>query len=121
MKIPTQYLCVCASLFLNAFMANALDAPKGHWGIQGDFARVNVPKSIVEKVNALPERPDISGFNYSAGIVRFNKKGAPSYALQYSNLRASIEGTQQRGQFQRHITGAGSIRGFMATQYLNFV
>ena len=100
--------------------ANAQDAT-GHWGIQGDVARVNVPKSIVEKINALPERPDISGTAYSVGIVRFNKKGAPSYALQYSSLRAAIEGIQQQGQFQRHISGGGSMRGFMATKYLNFV
>ena len=82
---------------------------------------MNVPMSIVERIHALPEKPDISGTAYSVGIVRFNKKGAPSYALQYSNLRASIEGTEQRGLYQRHITGAGSIRGFMATKYLNFV
>jgi len=100
--------------------ANAQDAT-GHWGIQGDVARVSVPKSIVEKINALPEKPDISGITYSGGVVRFNKKGAPSYALQYSSLRASIEGIQQQGQFQRHISGGGSMRGFMATKYLNFV
>ena len=100
--------------------ANAQD-PTGHWGVQGDVARVNVPKSIVENISALPEKPDISGTAYSVGLVRFNKKGAPSYALQYSNLRASIEGTEQQGQFQRHISGAGSMRGFMATKYLNFV
>ena len=40
--------------------AHAQDAT-GYWGIQGDVARVNVPKSVVEKINALPERPDISG------------------------------------------------------------
>jgi hypothetical protein len=99
--------------------ANAQDAT-GHWGIQGDAARVNVPMSIVEQIHVLPEKPDISGIAYSAGVVRFNKKGAPSYALQYSNLRASIEGTQRQGQFQRHVSGSGTMRGFMATKYLNF-
>lgn len=100
--------------------AYAQDAT-GHWGIQGDVARVNVPMSVVERIHALPEKPDISGTAYSVGLVRFNKKGAPSYALQYSSLRAAIEGTEQHGQFQRHISGAGSMRGFMATKYLNFV
>jgi hypothetical protein len=99
--------------------ANAQDAT-GHWGIQGDIARVSVPKSIVEKIHALPEKPDITGATYNAGVVRFNKSGAPSYALQYSSLRASIEGTQRQGQFQRHVSGSGTMRGFMATKYLNF-
>ena len=73
------------------------------------------------RIHALPEEPDISGTAYGVGLVRFNKKGAPSYALQFSNLRASIEGTERQGQFQRHISGAGTMRGFMATKYLNFV
>jgi hypothetical protein len=100
--------------------ANAQDAT-GHWGIQGDAAWMSVPKSIIDKIHALPEKPDITGATYGVGIVRFNKNGAPSYALQYSNLRVSIDGTEQQSQFQRHISGAGSMRGFMATKYLNFV
>ena len=100
--------------------ANAQDAT-GHWGVQGDAAWVRAPKSIIGKIHALPEKPDITGATYRAGLVRFNEKGAPSYAFQYSNLRAGIEGTEQQGQVQRHVSGAGTMRGFMATKYLNFV
>jgi hypothetical protein len=117
-RIVVLLLALTAVLFVTQ-PANTQDLT-GHWGVQGDAAWVSVPKSIVEKIHALPEKPDVSGFNESVGLVRFNKKAAPSYAFQFSNLRASIEGTQL-SQFQRRITGAGTIRGFMATKYLNFV
>lgn len=120
--MKTRIVVLCFALTAVLFVTHQADAQDltGHWGVQGDAAWVSVPKSIVEKIHALPEKPDISGIAESVGLVRFNKKGAPSYALQFSNLRASAEGTAQ-GQFQRHITGTGSIRGFMATKYVNFV
>lgn len=118
MKITVLF---ALTVVLSAVPATNAQDLTGHWGIQGDAAWVSVPTSIVEKIHALPEKPAITGTTYSIGLVRFNKKGAPSYALQYYNLRASIEGTEHEGQFQRHISGAGTIHGFMATKYLNFV
>ncbi len=78
-----QIRIVVFSLALTVFVmppASAQDLG-GHWGVQGDAAWVSVPKSIVEKIHALPEKPDVTGFNESVGLVRFNRKGAASYAL----------------------------------------
>jgi hypothetical protein len=98
--------------------AHAQDT-KPHWGIQGDVGHVSFPKFAVEKIDALPERPEISGTTYSIGLVRFHANGAPSYALQFSKLDANFSGAQQQGSFRRELAGSGSVRGFMATKYAN--
>jgi hypothetical protein len=102
--------------------ANALaQDTKSHWGIQGDVGHVSFPKFAIEKIDALPERPEISGTTYSIGLVRFHGNGAPSYALQFSRLTADLAGSRTNGLLSQQITGGGTVQGFMATKYVNFI
>lgn len=101
--------------------AQAQESGKAHWGVQADFAGVNVPKAIIERVEGLPEQPSIAGRSHGVGVVRFHADGAPSYALQYSRLYVNIEGSGPEFGAIRQISGAATLRGFMATKYVNFV
>ena len=117
-------MCVitCLSLYcLLSRQSMRKTSPPATGGIQGDVAAVNVPKFAVEQIHALVEKPRISGDTYGVGLVRFNKKGAPAFALQFSSMRVSMNGILQQGPLQRTITGTGRVRGFMATKYVNFV
>src|SRR5260370_30046742 len=55
------------------------------------------------------------------GVVRFDASGAPSYALQFSRLTADLAGSRTNGLLSQQITGGGTVRGFMATKYVNVV
>jgi hypothetical protein len=115
-----KLLCILTVLAVVS-SAYALAQDKPHWGIQGDVGHVSFPKFAIEKIDALPERPDVSGTTYSVGLVRFHASGAPSYALQFSKLDADFSGAQQLGSFRRELAGSGTVQGFMATKYVNVV
>jgi hypothetical protein len=116
-----KHLCIPTVFAVLSFTSALAQNSKAHWGIQGDIARVNIPTSVIEKINALPERPDVNGTSYGFGLVRFHGNGAPSYALQFSKLDADFSGAQQQGSFRRDIAGSGSVQGFMVTKYVNVV
>jgi len=102
-------------------LVHAQGTTNGHWGVQGDVAKVNLPRFAVEKIDPLFEKPDISGTAFNVGLVRFHGNGAPSYALQFSKLNVDIGGALQTGPALREIAGSGTVRGFLATKYFNFV
>ena len=107
--------------FLAAVAASAAWAQDGaHWGIQADGGYFFVPRFIVEKIESLPEIPSIEGAGFQAGVVRFNGRGAPSYSIQYSQLRAGIEGSIFDRPGSVGVSGAATMRGVMATKYWNF-
>jgi hypothetical protein len=120
-----KFIRVCnygfVSILLVILPVHAQNITTDHWGIQGDVAAMNLPKFAVEQIHALVEKPQISGDTYGVGLVRFNKKGAPAFALQFCSLRVSMNGILQQGLLQGAITGTGIVRGFMATKYVNFV
>jgi hypothetical protein len=120
----TNSRCVfhaAAVIIAATLSAAAQDPSKGHWGVQGDLASVNVPQAIIKKIDALPEQPSISGQSFGVGIVRFHPSGAPSYALQYSRLYVTMQGSRQDTTTIRELTGAAAMRGFMATKYVNVI
>jgi hypothetical protein len=119
-----RYWFLSAALMFCAIrspLANGQDTPKAHWGVQGDFSYVNVPRVAVEHINALPEHPDITGSSFQVGLVHFHANGAPSYALQFTRLKANLVGSINDGPFVQTITGTGNLSGFMATKYVNVV
>jgi hypothetical protein len=116
----TQTTVVFGALLIAARVYGQ-DSPRPHWGFQGDIGGISFPKFAVEKVDALPERPSVSGKSYQVGLVRFHANGAPSYALQFSKLDADFSGASQSGSLRQAITGSGTVRGFMATKYANVV
>jgi hypothetical protein len=92
-----------------------------HWGAQADGGFFYTPRFVVEQIHTLPEVPSIEGPSVQAGIVRFNGRGAPSYAFQYSQISADIEGSISDARGRASVSGDGTFRGFMATKYFNFV
>src|SRR5260370_36968291 len=107
------------TILVAAYPANSQNA--AHWGVQADGAFTNVPRFIVDKISVLPERPVITGNTFQVGLVRFHANGAPSYALQYSQLAADLHGSVPQFGGQRQIRGTGNVRGLMATKYVNVV
>ena len=91
-----------------------------HWGAQADGGFFYTPRFVVEKIHSLPEVPSIDGPSVQAGIVRFNARGAPSFAFQYSQLSADLEGSISDPRGRASVAGDATFRGFMATKYLNF-
>jgi hypothetical protein len=108
--------------FLFMFAAVAAWAQDGaHWGVQGDGGYGVLPQFIVEEIHTLPEIPTIDGPMFQVGVVRFNNRGAPSFAFQYSQVSASIAGSISDPRGTASVTGDATVRGFMASKYLNFV
>jgi hypothetical protein len=68
-----------------------------------------------------PSTPTSPATHSQVGLVRFHANGAPSYALQYSQLAADFHGSLAEFGGQRQIRGTGNVRGFMATKYVNVV
>ena len=95
-------------------------ADEAHWGVQGDGGYFLVPSFIVDEIHTLPETPSVEGASFQAGVVRFNGRGAPNFALQYSQIEADIEGSIGDARGTASVRGSGSMRGFMATKYVNF-
>lgn len=64
----------------------------------------------------------LEGYTLNAGVVRFNVKAAPSFALQFSKTQLDITGTRTFvvGSSTRTLDGTGVLNGFMATKYANF-
>jgi hypothetical protein len=106
---------------LSLCAAQAQEPSNAHWGAQGDASWASIPQSLIENINTLPEQPKVNGTSFGVGLVRFHASGSPSYALQFSQLDADINGKRQSGTILQEITGAGTVRGFMATKYLNVV
>lgn len=92
-----------------------------HWGIQGDYFTGEVPRSIVELFDDLPEIPKIEGKGYSTGVVRFHASGSPSWAIEYTRTQLSMNGSRTVAGFTQQITGNGDIRGGMVTKFWNFL
>ena len=92
-----------------------------HWGVQADGGFFVTPRFVVEQIHTLPEIPSIDGPSFQVGLVRFNDRGAPSYAFQYSQLSADIEGSLSDQRGRASVIGDATMRGFMATKYVNFV
>ncbi len=107
-------------LVLIAAAALLLSAQDPHWGVQGDLAYANVPGFIVDRIHAVPERPDITGQSFNPGIVRFHANGSPSCSFSYTSIRASGFGALARDDARAEVNGSASIRGAMVTKYLNF-
>lgn len=101
----------------------ALLAAQGdpHWGIQGDYFEGKVPSFIVEKIDDLVERPDIDSKSYNAGLVRFDRNGSPSWAVEFTKSQLTLDGSRTFGAFRQDIRGDGTVRGVMLTKYLNFM
>jgi hypothetical protein len=91
-----------------------------HWGAQADGGFFNMPRFVVERFHSLPEVPTIDGPSVQAGVVRFNSRGAPNFALQYSQLNVNLDGSISDPRGRASVSGDGTARGFMATKYLNF-
>jgi len=108
------------ALLIIASMATAWAQDGAHWGAQADGGYAFVPRFIVEEIHSLPEIPSIQGPSFQAGLVRFNDRGAPSYAFQYSQVSASLEGSLSDPRGRAGVNGDATMRGFMATKYLNF-
>ena len=92
-----------------------------HWGVQGDFFNGQVPDAIVDQFKDLREKPDIEAKIYNAGLVRFDQNGSPSWALEFTRSRITLDGSLVTGPVTQHVTGSGNLRGVMATKYLNFM
>src|SRR5262245_55828147 len=109
--------------FLAALLATAplgAQTSDAHWGLQADGGFFKVPEFAVEEIHSLPETPAIDGPGFQTGLVRFNGKGAPSYAFQYSQIDLNLEGSLSDPRGRASVNGSGSMRGFMATKYFNF-
>ena len=92
-----------------------------HWGVQGDIGYARLPGFVVDQIHDLPERPDITGKTYGGGLVRFHGDGSPSFALQYSRVDADLNGSLQSGHATATVGGMGTLQGFLATKYFNFL
>ena len=113
---------VCRLILIGASAAMLRGQDDGaHWGVQGDGGFFVTPRFIVEEIHTLPEVPSIDGPSVQVGLVRFNSRGAPSYAFQYSQLSADIEGSLSDQRGRASVIGEATMRGFMATKYVNFV
>jgi len=113
---------VCRFIVVAASVARLWSQEEGaHWGVQADGGFFITPRFIVEEIHSLPEIPSIDGPSFLAGLVRFNNRGAPTYAFQYSQLSADIAGSLSDQRGRASVVGDATMRGFMATKYLNFV
>src|SRR5882672_566515 len=113
---------LCLGMMLTARAAAQIDADRPHWGVQGDSGYATVPQSIVGRfTESLPERPEITGMTFSVGLVRFHANGSPSFSFQYSQLGADLSGSITLGNRTSVVAGSGTIRGALATKYLNVI
>ena len=104
------------------FATAAAQADGPHWGVQADGGYAAVPESIVGRfTSTLPERPEITGTTFSAGIVRFHGSGSPNFSVQYTQLEADLSGSITLGGRTSLVAGSGSIRGGLVTKYLNVI
>ena len=112
-------LRVCGIAFV--FCSIALSQGGPHWGVQGSFTEGEVPEFIVERFQDLTdENPAIRAQTYNVGGVRFHADGSPSWAVEFTRSRVNLEGSLQTGPFTQELRGSGSLRGVMATKYINF-
>ncbi|MCI0622381.1 MAG: hypothetical protein L0387_12090 [Acidobacteria bacterium] len=100
---------------------------KAHWGVMSSGSKARVPEWLLDLAREaydFRELDDLKleGYTFNAGVVRFNTKGAPSFALQFSKTQLDITGTRTFvvGSSARMLDGTGVLNGFMATKYANF-
>lgn len=108
------------TLLLLAVPASLMAQTAPHWGIQGDYFAGSVPKAIIEKIEDLPERPDIDAKAYNTGLVRFHANGSPSWALEFSRTQMTLNGGLTIGTVRQEPRGDATVRGAMMTKYANF-
>ncbi|MEP7352811.1 MAG: hypothetical protein ABI824_06235 [Acidobacteriota bacterium] len=106
---------------------HAIAQDSSHWGVQGSYFRGDIPGPLVDKLDSLVEKPDITSKDWDAGVVRFHKDGSPSWAVEYTKMQLSGQGSKslvdpvrQVVVGSQEIRGSGTIRGVMATKYVNF-
>jgi hypothetical protein len=92
-----------------------------HWGVQGDYFTGAIPRAIVEKIEDLPEQPDIDAKSYNTGLVRFHANGSPSWALEFSRTQMTLAGGLATGPVRQELRANATMRGAMITKYLNFL
>ncbi len=91
-----------------------------HWGLEADGGVGIIPTSLFESSqDRYRASGNLSGYVYSAGLVRFHANGAPSYSLAFSATH--FEGTALDTRSSATYKGNANINGFMATKYVNFV
>jgi hypothetical protein len=105
----------------------AVAQDSAHWGIQGNYYRGDLPSIVVDKLSTLVEKPDITSKDWDAGVTRFHADGSPSWSVEYMKMQLSGQGSKSLLDPIRsvvigsqEIRGSGTIRGVMATKYVNF-
>src|SRR5687767_5758742 len=78
-------------------MTVALRAQEAHWGLMGSGAYTRVPEFLIdlaEEAYDFRELTNLSleGATFNVGVVRFNDRGAPNFALQFSRMELDITG-----------------------------
>lgn len=111
-------VCVLMALCCAAMPARAQDGK--HWGLEADGGVGIIPNSLFEtSQDRYKASGNLSGYVYSAGLVRFHDNGAPSYSFAFSATH--LEGSATDSQSVATYTGTANINGFIATKYVNFV
>jgi hypothetical protein len=107
-------------LLILVIPASLVAQDAAHWGIQGDYFVGAVPRGIVERINDLPEQPDIDAQAYNTGLVRFHANGSPNWTVEFSQTRMTLSGGLTTGPFRQELRASAMVRGAMFTKYLNF-
>jgi len=111
-------LWVVSGLVFAALPGLAQDAP--HWGAEADGGYGFLPNSLLQSLqNRYKASGSLTGYDYSAGLVRFHANGSPSYSLDFSGTH--LDGNLTDSKSSATYNGSTSFNGFMATKYVNFV
>jgi hypothetical protein len=111
-------LRVVSGLIFAALPGLAQDT--NHWGLEADGGFGIIPTSLFESSqDRYKAATNLSGYVYSAGLVRFHANGAPSYSLDFSATH--FEGSATDTNTTATYKGSTTFNGFMATKYVNFV
>lgn len=90
-----------------------------HWGLEFNGGYLRALKSLSDLVQ---DRYQVSltGISSAVGLVRFHGNGAPSFTLQFLQLRVDGRAVEQWFP-NRTFEGDATVPGFLATKHFNFI
>lgn len=87
-----------------------------HWGAEVGGSYLEAPRSIVEAVQDR-YRASVNGLSYAVGLVRCHSNGAPSFSIQFIQLRLDGSATDTRSL--RRYEGSARVPGFLVSKHAN--
>lgn len=113
-----RLLSVCLVAAAAMAQSNDLESPRAYWGFETGGAAVWVPGSLASSIQNRYSA-DLSGFSYSAGLVRFHGSGAPNFSLDFLGFSVNAKATDLKTTYQYQ--GSANVHGFMASKHASFV